>query len=219
MEENDELARLDDPRKAEERCYVYIVATTTGAYKIGVANNPENRHASLRPGIPDPSEILLTIRCKNRIHAFAVERGIHQQLDQYRSSGEWFRPPKEVLAELILELGSRIDALTSDYPILEYPIKVRDTKDSEFYHIKPELRLRSRSQIDDCRAKQVMDIIRELQSVIGSSVSIETIIDRAEEMGIAAEKTNEIVKKMIYDGDAWEPYHGMVRVRSEALNV
>ena len=201
---------------ANDKCYVYIIATTTGAYKVGVANNPESRHNDLRPGIPDPSEILLTILCKSRKHAFAVERGIHQQLDQYRSSGEWFRPPKAILAELILELGSRIDALTSEYPILEYPIKMRQVDlEKETYEPAPEQRRSFRD-----RTKSVIDIIRDLQAgqnelsagAFGKLVSSNLVIERAEELGIAREKAEEIIDRMWRDGDIFGPDRNRIRL-------
>lgn len=206
-ERNDELARLDDLDKTETKCYVYIIATTTGAYKVGVANNPESRHNDLRPGIPDPSEILLTILCKSRKHAFAVERGIHQQLDQYRSSGEWFRPPKAILADLILDLGSRIDALTSGYPVLEYPIKMHQVElEKEPFEPVPELRRRD-------RIKTVIDIIRDLQAGQNDMpVSLGLVLERSAEMGIAREKAEDIIDRMRRDGDIFGPNQDMIRL-------
>jgi predicted GIY-YIG superfamily endonuclease len=84
-------------------CYVYIIGTTTGAYKVGVTKNPEKRHRSLKSGIPDPSSILHTIPCLSRDHAFHVEKSLHNQLHEYHTSGEWFRPPRYIIDSIIME--------------------------------------------------------------------------------------------------------------------
>lgn len=210
-ERNAELARLDDPDKTEEKCYVYIIATTTGAYKVGVANDPKSRHNSLHSGIPDPSEIKLTILCKGRKHALAVERGIHQQLDQYRSSGEWFRPPREVLAELVLELGSRIDALASGYSVLEYPIKKRQVE-LETEPFEPAIGQR-RCTWD--RTKSVIEIIRGLQAGQNVPVSLDLVLEGSEEMGIGHEKAEDIINRMRRDGDILEVMPGMLKLPAD----
>jgi hypothetical protein len=146
----------------DEICYVYIIGTTTGAYKIGVANDPGARHDALRPGIPDPSEILLLITCRNRRHAFAVESGIHRELDQYRSAGEWFRPPKSVLGELILGLGSRIEALAADTPKIAYAPR------PELIESDSDIIAHGCSKSTRNRRDAIMNILRDLNGERGT---------------------------------------------------
>ena len=185
-----------DPNNNEDGCFVYIIATTMGAYKIGVAKNPRDRYNCLKAGIPDPSEILLLIQCKGRKHAFAVERGIHNQLSEYRTAGEWFRPPKAVLAELILELGSRIDALTSEPPILKY-IQI----DSNPYEPVPDYSYKP--HID--RSQGVINIISDLMRERNGAIEVDFISERAAEIGIPREKTEEILDRLCRDGEIFSP--------------
>lgn len=104
----------------EEKCYVYIIGTSTGAYKVGIANDPVKRHRNLKSGIPDPSRLLLKIEVTNRAIALYVERELHSILNEYHTQGEWFRPPKNVLGELLLDLGEKVEALRPEAPLIQY---------------------------------------------------------------------------------------------------
>ncbi len=178
----------------ENICYVYIIGTATGAYKIGVASDPWARHDALRAGIPDPSEILLMITCRNRKHAFAVESGLHRELDQYRSAGEWFRPPKNILGELILELGSRIEALSADILTIAYAAKTSPTEmdqDAIVYGCRQSTRDRKRA---------IMNIFLELNGE-REEVHEDAILSRAEDLGIDRIKATETLDRLRRDGE------------------
>jgi hypothetical protein len=189
----------------EEICYVYIIRTTTEAYKIGVAIDPWARHDALRPGIPDPSELLLIITCRNRRHAFAVESGIHRELDQYRSAGEWFRPPKSVLGEMILELGSRIEALAADTPTIAYAPRPKSI-DSD-----PDIIAYGCSKSTRDLQEAIKTIIRNLDGE-RKEVHEDLILQRAEEVGIDRKKAAELIDRMGRDGEVFRPCLKKVRI-------
>ena len=122
----------------EDRCYVYIIGTSTGAYKVGIAANPEKRHQSLKTAIPDPSKLLLKIQINNRAKAVYIEKEIHKLLKSYHSQGEWFKPPKNILGELILDLREKIESFRPESPIIEYQIQ-SETENSTGILLEDEL--------------------------------------------------------------------------------
>jgi predicted GIY-YIG superfamily endonuclease len=192
---------------SDEGCYVYIIGTTTGAYKIGVANDPYARYEALKPGIPDPSSIKLVILCRDRRHAFAVESDLHEELEEYHSVGEWFRPPKSVLGELLLELGTKITSLVGCIPTVEY---CQNEPRSANTHNQDDI-ARHTSRYE------VKKIISDLETRCGSGqfVAVESVIDLAAELGIDRIRVGQILYKLDYDGEIFSPRPGCVKCNCE----
>jgi hypothetical protein len=116
-----------------EVCYVYIVGTIKGEYKIGMASDPWNRYLGFKTGIPSPSCIKLMIRCRDRAEADRVESALQGELLEYHSVGEWYTPPKEVLGALLLDLNEKIMNSEQTSPasaVIEYPLN----------HVAPDIR-------------------------------------------------------------------------------
>lgn len=68
--------------------YIYIVqAKGTDKYKVGIADKADARLANLQTGSPIPLELLRSVHCDDVRWA---ERFMHDQLNLYRQSGEWF---------------------------------------------------------------------------------------------------------------------------------
>lgn len=86
-----------------KHCYVYIIQTESGLYKIGITKEPTHRYRILATAIAEPSRILLTIECEDVSYARDVEYKLHYALKDYRMTGEWFKAPKEVLAIAIFD--------------------------------------------------------------------------------------------------------------------
>lgn len=194
----------------EEICYVYIIGTTTGAYKIGVAKDPYSRYETLKPGIPDPSSIKLVIRCRDRGHAFAVEGEMHNILGEYRSAGEWFRPPKNVLGELLLELGSDIEALAADTPVIEYlPTAYRP--------VRPDIDIIAHGTDHRITRDSYHAILGVICNLNGEHTSVdeEIIIKEAERIGIDGMKAAQILDRMKRDGDVGCVGPKLIRIFSE----
>ncbi len=181
-------------------CYVYIIETTTGAYKIGVANNPKTRYQSLKTGIPDPSRILLVIRCQSRELAFGLEREMHRALDPYHSANEWFKPPKAVLGELILDLPSRIESF---YPEIEFFMEPVDTE--------PEIIATGMAKSTRDRTRSILNIIQEISRALNGPAPQIAVLDQAEILGIDREKAESIIYRLKQDGSISEPRPGMLR--------
>ena len=185
----------------ENPCYVYIIETTSGAYKIGVANNPEGRYNTLLTGIPDASRLVFSIWCAERRHAFAVEKILHRELEPYHSSGEWFKPPKEVLAVLLFDLGKKfenIHALILEYPALA-SLPYQDWRQTGVIVTK---------------MNRVLAEIKALEVDYSSEgraacTPRELAVKRLNELGYDGDA---VIDQMRRDGDIFEPRMGFLKV-------
>lgn len=80
----------------DNRCFLYAMIADPGAgairyFKIGISNLVENRISEVQIGCPMPITEVLAVECRSRGVARACERGMHFQLETYRTSGEWFQ--------------------------------------------------------------------------------------------------------------------------------
>jgi hypothetical protein len=66
--------------------YIYLLSSS-GFFKIGVANDVSSRIASLQTGNPHPIKL---ISCYGFQNAEFVERALHQKYSNERLRGEWF---------------------------------------------------------------------------------------------------------------------------------
>lgn len=100
--------------------YVYVISTDDGHYKIGMSRDPRDRWATLLAGIPEPSRINLMIKCIDKSHARDLEKEILDALSEFNTVGEWFRAPKAVVAELVLDLGIRTKSMERQPPEIAF---------------------------------------------------------------------------------------------------
>lgn len=76
--------------------YVYFIqGVYGGAIKIGKSKDPEMRLKALQTGYPDTLRILLLIPGYTKI-----EQQLHEEFEQYRLNGEWFKPEKPILDKI-----------------------------------------------------------------------------------------------------------------------
>ena len=69
----------------------FIQQGNGGSIKIGISSNIEKRLASLQTGSPYKLKVLLTIKGSEKL-----EKEIHSKFAEYRLSGEWFKPVKQI---------------------------------------------------------------------------------------------------------------------------
>ena len=87
---------------------VYIAATANGFHKIGISKHPEKRIRQLNiPGVLD----LALLHTVPTMFARKTERLIHDSLQEYRVSPEWFQLPGEVI-DALCEAEGEHDLLT-----------------------------------------------------------------------------------------------------------
>jgi len=90
---------------------VYVIKSD-GQYKIGVSSNLDNRLRTHRTSMP--KGVLVAVReCGD---SKALEKGIHHQLRNYRTTGEWFNLTNNALAEVI----ANFDFVMIGKPLGEY---------------------------------------------------------------------------------------------------
>ena len=91
--------------------YLYVIQQgTDGPFKVGLANDPLIRVATLQQGNPLPLRLVTFVPCRRR-----VEASLHNHLAEHRLRGEWFRPRRRVL-EFVAELAG-LGALFAQYAI------------------------------------------------------------------------------------------------------
>lgn len=66
--------------------YIYIISDGEN-FKVGVSNNPEKRLKTMQTG---NSKTLTLEFTDYKNEPYKVEKFVHQRLDEYRGSGEWF---------------------------------------------------------------------------------------------------------------------------------
>ena len=72
--------------------FVYFVrAGNRGAIKIGVARNVQRRIDTMQTGNAFKLNLLASIKCDNRDHAYSMEKRIHSFFARQRIRGEWFQ--------------------------------------------------------------------------------------------------------------------------------
>lgn len=91
-------------RKRPSDAIYLIQADGTSIFKIGIATDPSDRLSHMQVGSPLR---LNMVRVAYRSDARDVERRLHEQLDEYRTHGEWFSlPAPDVIALFASETGA-----------------------------------------------------------------------------------------------------------------
>lgn len=97
---------IDGPDVFEQKVQkrqVYAIRSGSGEIKIGISVDPQRRLSSLQTASPTELELLATA---NPDSAKAVETAIHNQFDQYQTTGEWFELPEAKREALVSELSN-----------------------------------------------------------------------------------------------------------------
>lgn len=99
--------------------YVYFIKASSDpvTVKIGRSDVPESRIKLLQVGTPFELTLIGSIRCHDRKHVAAAERGLHERLAQYHSYGEWFFYTPEVEQYIA-------DLLAGTAPMPEQPANI-----------------------------------------------------------------------------------------------
>ena len=72
-----------------ETSFIYLIESDQGHVKIGYSQDPESRLSQLQTAHSKPLVLKYTREIDQAATA-TMERIIHEQLKQYRMSGEWF---------------------------------------------------------------------------------------------------------------------------------
>ena len=90
------------------RQVLYIAETASGFQKIGISKHPEQRVRQL--SIPSVLDLAL-LHTVPTMFARKTERLIHESLQEYRVSPEWFRLPDDII-DALCEAEGEHDLLT-----------------------------------------------------------------------------------------------------------
>jgi len=81
------------------KSYVYIIRAgekKSGPVKIGVSDDAYARLKTLQTGNHQRLHLIAHFECKDRDHAFSLEKTIHEILKDQRLFGEWFSVKKTI---------------------------------------------------------------------------------------------------------------------------
>jgi hypothetical protein len=84
--------------------YVYfILDNTSGAIKIGKANDIDERISGLQTGNPNELIVLHYVKCESVEGAFNLEKYCHDKFNHLHVRGEWFKYDKEIFQSFFIE--------------------------------------------------------------------------------------------------------------------
>jgi hypothetical protein len=92
--------------------HVYILKSGRH-YKIGKAKDVDKRVTQISPKTPLPVELLHSFPCED---VYGTERHLHKVLERYRTNGEWFELPPEIVERLRLVRWCRKGTISSLIP-------------------------------------------------------------------------------------------------------
>ena len=98
--------------------YVYfILDNTSGAIKIGKADDVDERLSALQTGNPNDLVVLHYIKCESVENAFNLEKYCHDKFSHAHMRGEWFKYDKKLFQnffteETIFKIKSKRESLT-----------------------------------------------------------------------------------------------------------
>lgn len=77
--------------------YLYIMATPSEAYKIGITHSPGQRLSAVNSSSPEPVSLLFALKVSSEKRAREFEKKLHKQLAEYCIKGEWFKADRDLL--------------------------------------------------------------------------------------------------------------------------
>lgn len=93
-------SRLSKPEQSRSWApdgHVYLIREEGGRYKIGRTKDVPNRYNTLKIQIPQPIEVVWSIKCRDHKRA---ERRLHKKYWTRRGRGEWFSLTPEQVHEI-----------------------------------------------------------------------------------------------------------------------
>lgn len=93
--------------------HVYLLRCND-EFKIGKANSVDTRLVSLQTGNSKYIQLLWKTEVSSESEAFKVENCLHKKFKKYRSRGEWFKIPSEVILQEFpgVELSDWVESKT-----------------------------------------------------------------------------------------------------------
>lgn len=85
--------------------FVYVIEGEAGKHKIGVSTDPIRRISELQTG--SPVALKFSYIGYTPGSGYDIEAAAHVMLDQYKTSGEWFRVPASIAIGSAIESASR----------------------------------------------------------------------------------------------------------------
>jgi hypothetical protein len=96
------------PTDKAKTCYVYVIGTPSGPFKIGVATDLKARLGSIQTGSHSRISVIYAAVVP-KSQAYAVETHAHEQLKSVRLSGEWFNTSAEIAQKTVSKAAKSVD--------------------------------------------------------------------------------------------------------------
>lgn len=174
---------------------VYILRCCT-TFKIGYATNLSDRLTSLQIGNPYDLIVVSFIKCQSTNEAERLESYLHNRFCSKYRRGEWYSLTESDLQWII------------DLELVRSYERLFELNSNEPAHIKP---ISKRSA--DVGA-MIKSIISTMQEPLPNHTYVETnsVIIKAETIGIPQNVALASIEKLKHDGDIFEPRPGYIKL-------
>lgn len=167
---------------SKAKSYVYVVRAGKGSkapIKVGMTGNVQKRIKALQTGNPQPLFLVMHFECKDRSHAYRLEKTIHEILGGQRMCGEWFKVTRSNLMKLLNNLGNKhqIDSLVKEMDI--------------FDKIEPDSTVKLRKKLE-AKEKEVEELYR---GIAISKQKRHLYANKLIELGVSGREIGELGKK------------------------
>jgi hypothetical protein len=92
-------------------CWLYAIIAGREYIKFGIASDIKQRLSSIQSSCPIACRIVAGLRCRDKVSALYIERRVHEILQPFSTSGEWFNFNDETsrMARRIIESADESD--------------------------------------------------------------------------------------------------------------
>lgn len=77
---------------------LYVIGQDAGPFKVGVTSNVQRRMSSIQTGCPFPLKLMYSLETEA---AELREKEVHANLSPFRTSGEWFDAPIDLIIDTV----------------------------------------------------------------------------------------------------------------------
>ena len=135
------------------KSYVYIIQAgdkKNAPIKVGVSDDPEKRLKQLQTGNPKVLRLLMSFECKNKEHAFNLEKTLHLMLSGQGILNEWFSCSRTKVTRALNKI--------SNNPEVDF-VK---NHDGMFSEAKSRARTRKEEKLRDSQERKILALKNKL---------------------------------------------------------
>jgi hypothetical protein len=113
---------------------VYLIrAGKTDNYKIGIADNVDNRLSNLQSANYENLSLIGSVEFDTRFIALVIEQNLHGEYKSLNTRGEWFRFSNDEISTVEVKMKTKItEVLMLKAKVKELEAKLKDVRKDSF---------------------------------------------------------------------------------------